>query len=31
VKLGGLKSLPCRRDSPAPLYRTSGWLSLGWL
>jgi hypothetical protein len=23
---------PCGRDSPAPLYRTSGgWLSLGWL
>jgi len=23
---------PCRRDSPAPLYRTSGdWLSFSWL
>jgi hypothetical protein len=25
------RRLPCRRDSPAPLYRTSGWLSFGWL
>jgi hypothetical protein len=25
-------SLPCRRDSPAPFYRTNGgWLSFGWL
>ena len=25
-------SLPCSRDSPAPLYRTnSGWLLFGWL
>ena len=24
--------LPCRRDSPVPLYRTNGgWLSFGWL
>ena len=24
--------LPCRRDSPAPLYHTNGgWLSFGWL
>ena len=26
------RRLPCRRDSPAPLYRTNGgWLSFGWL
>jgi hypothetical protein len=26
------RCLPCRRDSPTPLYRTnSGWLSFGWL
>jgi hypothetical protein len=26
------RHLPCRRDSPDPLYRTSGgWLSFGWL
>ncbi len=26
------RCLPCRRDSPAPLYRTNGgWLLFGWL
>jgi hypothetical protein len=26
------RRLPCRRDSPAPIYSTNGgWLSFGWL